>query len=126
MLAIPACARADQDGSEVCVVTTFVEVVQVQCIIHDLIHVLRGERVFSDLELQHEDYWTNDAERIDSPAHARNTELEIQSAHKSGECALKDFGLREPRVPLGQGEIEGVLAHHSAKDLIPIGRAEFT
>jgi hypothetical protein len=42
-----------------------------------------------------------------------------------GQYELKDLGLLEPRVPLGEGEIEGVLASHSPEDLVTVSRAEF-
>jgi hypothetical protein len=95
------CACADQHGGDVFVVAAFVEVVQIQGVINNLVYVLRGESACADFEFKHED---DRAKRIDSTAHARNAELEIECARVVYQHALKDFGLLEPRVPLRESE----------------------
>ena len=83
-LAIPVCASADQNRGDICVVAAFMEVAEVQGVVNNLVHVLRGECILSDLEFQHEDDRTNDGESIDSSTHAWNAELERESARVKG------------------------------------------
>src|SRR2546426_467276 len=83
-LAIPVCVCADQNRGDVCFVTAFVEVVQIQGVVNNLVHVLTGERILADLKFQHEDDGANDDESINSSTHAWNAELEIESARAMG------------------------------------------
>ena len=97
---------------------------QVQGVVHDLVHVLGGEGLFPDLELEDEDDWPDDDERVDSAAHARNGELEVERAGVSHQNALQNFGLLKPCVPLSSSEVKIVPPGHSREDLAPVGCTE--
>ena len=101
------------------------EIVQVQSVVDDLIHVLGGKGLFPDLELEDEDDRPDDDDRIDSAAHARNGELEVERAGVSRQDALEEFSLLEPCVPLSPGQVEIVLPGHSREDLVWVGCTEF-
>jgi hypothetical protein len=101
------------------------EVVQVQSVVDDLIHVLGRKSPFANLELEDEDDRPDDDDRIDSAAHTRNGELEVERAGVSRQDALQEFGLLEPCVPLSPGQVEVVPPGHSREDLVPVGCTEF-
>jgi len=80
--------RTDQDGRNVCKVAAFMEILQVQSVVDDLILVLGGKGPFPDLELEDEDDRPDDNDRINSAAHARNGELKVERAGVSRQDAL--------------------------------------
>ena len=108
-LPIAAGPRTDQDRSNVCIVASFVEVVQVQGIVANLVNVLGEEGPLSDLEFEDEDDRSDDDDRVDSAPHARNCEFEIDRACVVRQDTLKDVGLLEPCISLSSGEVKIVL-----------------
>src|SRR3989442_6029999 len=124
-LLIAAGPRADQYGRDVCVVATFMEIVEIQSIVDDLVHVRGGKGLLPDLELENEDDRPDDDERIDSATHARNGEPKVDRAGVSRQHAPQDFRLLEPCVPLSPSEVEIVPSSHPREDLVGVGGTEF-
>ncbi len=91
---------ANQDRRNIRVVTAFVEILKIQSVVNHLINVLHAKVAFSDLELKHKDNCANDRDGVDTTAHARNNELQIDRASVTRQCILKDCGLLQPCVPL--------------------------
>src|SRR5262249_12006285 len=68
---------ANQDGRNICVVTAFMEILKIQCVVNDLIHVLHAEVPFTHLELEHKNDSADDDDGVNTTAHPRNDELQV-------------------------------------------------
>jgi hypothetical protein len=71
----------DQNWHDRNEVTRFVKVLQVECVIPDLVNRRSIKRRFANLKLDDKNHCTHDEDNIDSTAHARNVELQ---EHRTG------------------------------------------
>ena len=116
--------RANQHWGDVRIVAAFVEVVEIEGVVDDLIEILGVKSLFTDLELEDEDDRPDDDDRVDPSPHTWNGELEVDRARVMRQNLLEDRGLLQPRIALRDGEVKLVLTRHPREDLVAVARTE--
>jgi len=81
--------------------TGFVEILEVQRVIHDLVDCVGYVVFFSYLEFQHKNHRANDANGINALAHARDGVFKIDLPRVTLQDLFQDADLFDPGIPLG-------------------------
>lgn len=92
--------RRHEDGGNGRVVAGLMEVLQIECVVPDLVTVRDSEFTLADLELDHDDRRARDEDCVDVAADARHIEFEQQRAVDAIERRRENLDLFEPRVAL--------------------------
>src|SRR2546430_5957107 len=121
---MPAGSGANQNRRDIRVVTAFVEILKIQSVVNDLVHVLHAKVAFADLELEDKNDSADDDDGVDAAAHARNDELEVDRASLIRQHVLKDCCLFQPRFPLTRCKVEVVLTRQATEDRVAVGGTE--
>src|SRR5436190_18832176 len=94
------------------------EVLEVECVVVDLINRVGGKHPLADLELDHEYDAMDDHDSVDAFSKSWNRELEIDGpvSAKGFECFLEDRNLTRPRVSLSSLDGESTVFNESTED----------
>ena len=94
----------------------FVEIFEVQGIVHDLISGMEWKRRFADLEFQDEDHGTDEEHDVNPSAHAGDVVFEVDFPLAAGQDRFEDIDLDQPSLTLGLFEGKGVLSGQFAEN----------
>ncbi len=117
-----ACLCSDQDWRDILLVAAFVEVLEIQGVIVNLINCMGGEIVFTGLEFQHENHWADDCQDIDAFSKSGYAIFEVDCAARGKRCqlALQNRDLGHPCIALGSLHWEGAFLNKTTENHIGV------
>jgi hypothetical protein len=105
-------------------VTGFVEVLEVQRVVPDLIQIGAGELLLADLELDHEHHRPGHDNSVNALAHARDVELQEQRPFESLERRLEDGDLLTATHPAAAVQPPSRCWPATRRELFPASMSE--
>ncbi len=109
-------SSGDQNWCDKSIVAGFVEVLQVQGVVPDLVGSVGREFIFTDLEFENKDDRADEDDDIDAFPQPGDGIFKINFAAKGGEDGTKNGDLFKPGIALGGFEGERIVLHEFAEN----------